>query len=235
MHLTLLAGVSTAAILLSSLCASAAGDTPAMEGDNQMQSSADACAAVAGAKFAQWNQKKFMVRETKTFADGRKKVVEAIFTPDLGYARVDGGPWTSMNLVQRQRAARSPADLVKRMGLQDCGLSGSEASAKAPVSIYSYGYLPDSHATQVNGKMWIDNSSQLPIRQELAQAEASQRNLPVSIEASYSYGDTIAVPTDAVRSDERRRWIEQQVFFRNRGANGSAGAAGNSPSGFRHH
>lgn len=242
MNLKLFAGVSYAAILLSSVCANASGDTSAMADntvqasktgaviDDQSQSSADACATVAGAKFAQWNQNRFMVRETRTFADGRRKVVEAIFTPDIGYAREDGGPWSSMNLVQWQRAARSPGDLVRRMGLQECGLSDSETKAKQPVAIYSYGYLPDSRSGQVTGRMWIDNSSQLPIRQELAQTEASQRNVPVSIDASYTYGDAVTVPTDAVRSEERRRWIEQQVFLKN-GIGAESGSGGPSPGG----
>lgn len=249
MRQTLVAGMSYAAILMSSICANAASDTSTMAdntatvsktgaiADDQGQSSAEACATVAGAKFAQWNQNRFMVRETKTFADGRRNVVEAIFTPDIGYARVDGGPWTSMNLVRRQRAARSAGDLVRRMGLQECGLSGPDANAKEPVSIYRYGYLPDSNAGQVTGRMWIDHSSQLPIRQELAQAEASQRNVPISIDASYTYGDAVTVPTDAVRAEERRRWIEQQVFLKN-GLGTESGAGGLSPgdrsAGLRH-
>jgi hypothetical protein len=248
MHVKLVAGVSYAAILLSFICANASGDTSAMPDnavaapnagaiDDQGQLSASACATVADAKSAQWDQKRFMIRETETFADGRRKVVEAIFTPDVGYARVDGGPWTSMNLVRRQRTAPPGSDLVKRMGLQGCGLSGPDANAKQPVSIYSYGYLPDSRAGQVMGRMWIDDSSHLPIRQELAQAEALQRNIPISIEAGYTYGDAVTVPADAVRSDERRRWIEQQVFFKNVGAfSGSAGySPGNNSLGSRHH
>lgn len=248
MHVKVVAGVSYAAILLSSVCANASGDASAMPDNmaaasksaaimgDQGQSPAGACTTVADAKSAQWDQKRFMVRETATFADGRKRVVEAIFTPDIGYARVDQGPWTSMNLVRRQRAAPPGGDLVKRMGLQECGLSGPDADSKQ-VSVYSYGYLPDARAGQVTGKMWIDDSSQLPVRQELAQTTASQRNVPVSIEASYTYGDAVAVPTDAVRADQRRRWLEQQVFFRNVGA--ASGAAGPSAAeyafGGKHH
>ncbi|HLY06948.1 MAG TPA: hypothetical protein VKR31_14480 [Rhizomicrobium sp.] len=249
MHVKLVAGVSYAAMLLGAICASAlvgtsamadnAGAAPnpgAMSGD-QGQSSASACVTVAGAKSAQWDQKRLMIRETETFADGRKRVVEAIFTPDVDYARVDGGPWTSMNLVKRQRGVPPAGDLVKRMGLEDCGLSGSDGSGNTKESVYSYGYLPDARAGQVTGKMWVDDSSQLPVRQELAQTEAAQRNVPISIEASYTYGDAVTVPSDAVRSDERRRWLEQQVFFRNVGA--ASGAAGPSDAeysfGGKHH
>ena len=245
MHVKRIAGVSYAAILLSSVCASASGGTsmaddaaPKTAAVIEDQSSAGACATVAGAKSAQWNQKRFMIRETQTFADGRRKMVEAIFTPDIGYARVDQGPWTSMNLVRRQRAAPPAGDLARRMGLQECGLSGPDAGTKQPVSIYSYGYLPDSNAGQVTGRMWVDDSSQLPIRQEFAQTAALQRNLPISIEASYTYGDAVTVPSDAVRSEERRRWIEQQVFLKNGiGTNSGEGgpSPGDNPTASRHH
>lgn len=244
MHMKVVAGLSYAAILLSSISANASGDTSVMSdngvatartGANEQGQPSAACAAVADAKFAQWDQKRFMIRETKTFADGRKKVVEAIFTPDVGYARVDGGPWTSMNLVLRQRAARSGGDVVKHMGIQECSLSGPDTNLRQPVSVYSFGYLPDPNTGQVTGRMWIDESSRLPIRQELAQAVASQRNLPISIDASYTYGDAVTVPADAVRSDERRRWLEQQVFLRNGIAvNGPEGASAGGHVG-RHH
>lgn len=228
MRVTVVAGASCVAILLSSLCANAAGDTSAMP-DNAVAASktgavvddqgsktpAEACEAVAAAKFVQWNQRRFMLRETETFADSRKKVIEAIFTPDVAYARVDGGPWSSMNLVRAERSAPSADYLAKRMGLQSCSRSDTDADAKQPVSIYNYGYLPDPNAGEVTGTMWIDDSSQLPVRQELAQSASSQRNLPISIKASYTYGDAVVVPADAVRSDERRRWIQQQIFLGN--------------------
>lgn len=225
------AGGSFAVILLSSMTP----DNAAAASDNAAAASTGACATVAGAKSAQWNQKRFMIRETQTFADGRRKVIEAIFTPDAGYARVDQGPWTSMNLVQRQRAAPPAGALVKRMGLQDCGVSGPDANAKQPVSVYSYGYQPGLNTGQVTGRMWIDDSSQLPVRQELAQAEASQRNLPISIEASYTYGDAVTVPSDAVRSDERRRWLEQQIFLQNGRAASSGSGGAEHDFGSKHH
>lgn len=248
MQVKVLAGASYAAILLSSICANAAGDTSTMPentvavsmtgaaiGDQDVQPSAKACAAVADAKFEQWNQRRFMIRQTETFADGRRKVVEAIFTPDLAYARENGGQWSSMNLVRAQRSVPSADYIVRRMGIQSCSRGGAaDANANRPVSMYSYDYLPDANAGEVTGRMWIDDSSRLPVRQELAQSVSSQQNLPISMEASYTYGDAVIVPADAVRSDERRRWNEQQLFLGNVASTSGSERGGTSFPG-RHH
>jgi hypothetical protein len=240
----LLPGASCAVILWFSNSAQASTSSPAappaptqtksatMMADQQP---ADPCENVASARFTQWNQKRFMIRQTETFADGTKKEIEAIFTEDAAYGHEVGKPWMTMNLVRKERAVPPPDVLVKSMGLAECQLTGPAQDTKEPSTLFTYGYLPDSNASHVGGKMWISDSSRLPLRQELAQEEETHHNVRVAIAATYAYGDDLQVPSDAIRSDDLRRWLQQQGFLSATltvgGRFGSGSHGSGSPSG----
>src|SRR5580693_2182000 len=90
---------SAAALAFFTISGTAMGqDKPTPVSASVAQPADDACRTVAGAKFAQWRQDRIMVRETRTFADGSKKQVEAIFTPSNAYGHEVGKPWLSMNI-----------------------------------------------------------------------------------------------------------------------------------------
>jgi hypothetical protein len=177
--------------------------------------SADPCVTVASAKFEQWNQPRFMIRRTETFSDGSKKEIEAIFTEDAAYGHDVGLPWETENLVRKERVLPPPDDLVKRMGLTECQLAGPAPDTKQPSSLFTYAYVPDTHASQVSGKMSIADSSNLPMRQELSQEPETNRKVAVRISSNFAYGDDVQVPKGAIQSNNFRRWLEQQGFLSN--------------------
>jgi hypothetical protein len=223
----LLLDTSCAAIFWLSLGASALSADPATPAGSPAPSkaqtetvavdskSADPCVTVASAKFEQWNQPRFMIRRTETFSDGSKKEIEAIFTEDTAYGHDVGLPWETENLVRKERALPPPDALVKRMGLTECQPAGPAPDTKQPSSLFTYAYIPDAHASRVAGKMWISDSSNLPLRQELSQEPETNRKVAVGISSTFAYGDDVQVPKGAIQSNNFRRWLEQQGFLSN--------------------
>jgi hypothetical protein len=170
----------------------------------------DPCVSVATAKFEQWNQQRFMIHRTETFADGTRKEVEAIFMEDVAYGHEVGQPWGTENLIREVRALPAPEVVVKRMGLVDCQLAGPAQDMKQPSSLYTYAYVPDERVNNASGKMWISDSANLPLRQELTQDAESNRKVPVTISSTFAYGDDVQAPKGAIQSDNLRRWLAQQ-------------------------
>ncbi|HEX4158379.1 MAG TPA: hypothetical protein VHY79_07870 [Rhizomicrobium sp.] len=223
----LLLGASCAAIFSISFGALALGAVPATRSNNPIppkvqtasvaedSTTADPCVNVANAKFAQWNQQRFMIHRTETFSDGSKKEIEAIFMEDVAYGHEVGLPWETENLVRKERALPPPDVLVKRMGLAECQLAGTARDIKQPASLFTYGYIPDSKASHVTGKMWISDSSDLPVRQELSQEAETNHKVPVAMSATFAYGDDVQVPKGAVQSNNLRRWLQQQGLLTN--------------------
>lgn len=189
--------------------ASFASDT-AIPGANQ---SSDPCVSVAAAKFSQWDSPRMMIQETQTFADGTNRKIEAVFTEDSEYAHIVGQPWMTVNHSRGQRHTMPVEKLVKSMGLTDCTLEGPARDEGQRTSLYTYDYRPDENANHVSGKIWISDSTDLPIRQELSQElEAAHHRVPVAISARFLYGDAVQVPTGARRADELRRFWTQEHF-----------------------
>lgn len=190
--------------------AAMASETDMATGANQ---ASDPCLSVAEAKFSQWAAPRMMIQETQTFADGTNQKIEAIFTEDSAYAHVVGRPWMTVNHSRGQRHTLSPEKLVKSMGLTDCTREGSARDEGQATSLYTYDYRPDENANHVSGKIWISDSTALPMRQELSQElETAHHRIPVAISARFSYGDAVKVPTDARRADELRRFWTQEHF-----------------------
>jgi len=207
--MTLSAMAALAALLLASGAADANPETASAP-----QPASDPCTIVAAAKYAQWSEKQVMIRQTNIYSDGTKKSIEAIFTENESYGHETGLPWRSANIVRSARAAKPPATLVKQMGLVDCRPVGPAKDTAQPATIYSYDYAPDSNASDVTGRIWIADKSGLPLRQELHQEkEAGHRGVPVAIAATFTYDDDVKVPTDAIRDDDVRRWLAQQLFL----------------------
>ncbi|HEX3666611.1 MAG TPA: hypothetical protein VHU23_15405 [Rhizomicrobium sp.] len=194
---------------------------------------ADACASVATAKFEQWNQPKFMIHRTETFADGSKKDVEAIFMEDVAYGHDVGKPWETENIIRQVRTLPPPDVVVKRMGLGDCKLAGPATDTKDPASFYTYDYVPDERVNNATGKMWISDSASLPERQELTQDAEANPKVPVAISSTFAYGDDVQVPNGAIQSDNLRRWLAQQGLLMNQKLGTSGG--GVPPSGNPNH
>jgi hypothetical protein len=58
--------------------------------------------------------------------------------------------------------------------------------------------------------MWISDSANLPLCQELAQDAETNRKVPVAISSTFAYGDDVQAPKGAIESDNLRRWLAQQ-------------------------
>ncbi|MGH6889519.1 MAG: hypothetical protein ACREHF_10020 [Rhizomicrobium sp.] len=194
------------------------------------------CLNVAAAKSSQWRAKRMMVRETQTFADGTNRQIEAIFTEDVAYAHIVGQPWMTKNLTRWERSVAAPDKVMKSMGLTGCELVGPATENLQPVSLYTFGYVPDANAIHVTGKIWISDATSLPIRQELDQKlEAAHEHVPVAITAQFSYGDSVKIPASAIRADESRRFLTEQHFVLGAPVGGTQlGTAYTAPGGHGH-
>src|SRR5271168_4085585 len=120
---TAIVAVSSTACLAALPAAAATADTIVVIGKKQP---ADPCLAVAAAKYAQWGQERMMVQETRTLADGKKQVVEEVFTGDAAYGRLDGLPWHTVQLSRPQRVAYSPENVAQKMKLGTCEFAGAD-------------------------------------------------------------------------------------------------------------
>jgi hypothetical protein len=165
------------------------------------------------AKHAQWTQGRMMIRETRTFADGSKKEIEAIFTESNAYGHEVGKTWESMNIVPSTRAIQ-PVDLLEKdMGLTACQTEGKSSQAGGTATIVSFGYLPTSYFTNASGKIWVSDATGLPVHQEYQQSGNTDPQIAVAVTLDYTYGSDVVVPTDAVAADEMRRMLSNDLWI----------------------
>jgi hypothetical protein len=136
-----------------------------------------------------------MVQETRTLADGKKQVIEEIFTNDAAYGRRDNLPWRTVQLARPQRAAYSPENVEQKMSLGTCEYVSADDYDGQAASLYSITYLPDADGSRSSGKIWIADATGLTLRQEI-QGPANSK-LAIDISARYFYGDDVKVPRAA--------------------------------------
>jgi len=171
----------------------------------------DLCLKVAEAKFAQWAQERVLVREMQTFADGTKTDSETIFTENAAYGHRLGHPWNTIQIVLRQRVAPSPEVIARNMKLADCQLLGPTQEAGQQATLYAYDYLPDADGSTTSGKIWISETSGLPLRQELQQrGQQPDPKVAENITAHYFYDSDVQIPLPAIQAENTRRLRVQQ-------------------------
>jgi len=160
-----------------------------------------ACAKIAQAKYAQWLQPAMMRDLVTVYADGSRKEQEAIFTQNTMYLR-HGAFWATGTVTIRRRNIPSPEMAAHDLGLVDCGAGEQteEAGQKATV----YAYRSDAFGYESESRMWISDSTGLPLKAEMTQ-KGAKAGAAVEISASYRYGDDVKVPLAAERADFMRR------------------------------
>jgi hypothetical protein len=172
------------------------------------QAVTDTCLKVAAAKYAQWDQKRVMIMETRTFADGSMRNNELIFTHNTVYGQLDNRSWNSLPILRRQRGAGSPEMAAKTMGLAECHAGEAVAEAGRQATIYTYTYVPDAQGNQASGKIWIADATGLPLRQDLQErSKPENQQVAMQISTHYSYDGDVKLPSAAERADMERRAV----------------------------
>ena len=170
--------------------------SPAIAGPGMAASPGDACLAIAQSKVLEWNQAKLLRTRTDTMADGKLRPSVMIFTENGMFEQVRG-LWRTGQALRNQRVAGSTESVMKRMGLSDCESAGADELDGQKAFVYTYSQDPE-----IKAKIWISDSSGLPLRVELQQS-AGHDNNPVKVSMRYAYNDDVHVPNDAVL----RNWI----------------------------
>lgn len=174
----------------------------------------DPCLAVAAAKYAQWGQDRMMVDETRIFADGTKQDDKVIYTANAAYGQHGSRPWSTVQMTRSQRTAYSPATVEKSMSLGTCEFAGTEdEDGGQSASLYAITYLPDKDGSQSSGKIWINDATGLPLRQEMKNPTQANARVAVEISAHYSYGDDVKVPQSAEVAEFERRERSQLWLY----------------------
>lgn len=180
--------ISGLALLSMSFAAIASGMSPAAAGD--------ACLAIAQSKVLEWNQAKLLRDRMDTMADGKLRPSVMIFTENGMFEQVRG-LWRTGQALRNQRVAGPVESVMKRMGLSDCASAGMDEVDGQKAAVYTYAQDPD-----IKAKIWISDSSGLPLRVELQQSPGKDNN-PVKVSMRYAYNDDVHVPNEAVL----RNWM----------------------------
>lgn len=172
----------------------------------------DTCMALAAAKHDQWLQKRVLIQQTKTFADGSTKAIAILVTENTAYLQART-QWRSRGVSIRERAVPSAARILAAMGLVNCtkGIAVKEANQAA--TLYAYDYLPDDKGFVAHGRMWISDDTGLPLKEEM-QDPAPPANAMVAnaIAATYTYNGDVQVPAGAELADSTRLFDAAQLL-----------------------
>ncbi|HTW35518.1 MAG TPA: hypothetical protein VMD53_12950 [Rhizomicrobium sp.] len=187
-----------AVALATSVCPALAGTDMAATGSPPD----DACMILARAKHDQWVQPRVLIEQTKTFADGSTRTNTILAAENTAYGK-HLNSWNSVALSIRERAVPPPDTILASMRLATCVKSSTVQEANQTASVYSYDYLPDDHGFVAHGKMWISDSTGLPLREEMQDpAPPANAMVATAISAVYQYG--VAIPRGAELADSSR-------------------------------
>jgi hypothetical protein len=162
-------------------------------------SSSGACFAIAEAKVREWNQAKLFRDRMDTMADGKLRPSVMIFTENGMFEQVRG-LWRTGQALRNQRVAGPAESVMKRMGLSDCSSAGMDDVDGQKAAVYTYAQDPD-----IKAKIWISDSTGLPLRVELQQSPGRDNN-PVKVSMRYAYNDDVHVP----RAAGLRNWVRMK-------------------------
>jgi hypothetical protein len=194
-HLRMLSA-SAVALALSIGVAQAAPDNDA--------SQTDTCLILARAKHEQWLQHRVLIEQSKTFADGSVKPTAILVTENTAYAKRRNS-WKSAAVTVRERMVPPPDTILASMRLATCTKEAAVQMANQTATLYSYDYLPDKDGFVAHGKMWISESSGLPLREEMQDpAPPANAMVATAISATYTYNDDVVVPRGAELADNKR-------------------------------
>jgi len=183
--------ISGLSLLSVSFVAIASWMSPAVAGD--------ACLAIAQSKVLEWNQAKLYRTRMDTMADGKARPSVMIFTENGMFEQVSG-LWRTGQALRNQRVSGPVESVMKRMGMSDCASAGMDDVDGQKAVVYTYSQDPD-----IKAKIWISDSTGLPLRVELQQSPGKDNN-PVKVSMRYAYNDDVHVPDEAVL----RNWMRMK-------------------------
>jgi len=183
----------------------------------------EACMTLAEAKHDQWLQKRVLIQQSKTFADGSTKAVAILVTENTAYLRART-QWRSRSVSIRERAVPSAGQILFAMGLAHCAKDSTVREANQAATLYVYDYVPDDKGFVAHGKMWISDATGLPLKEEM-QDPAPPANAMVAnaISATYTYNDDVQVPAGAELADSTRLFNAAQLLRHLQSGPGAAG------------
>jgi len=168
------------------------------------------CMTLAEAKHDQWLQRRVLIQQTKTFADGSTKAVAILVTENTAYLQART-QWRSRAVSIRERAVPSAGQILTGMGLTHCARDASAQDTAA--TLYVYDYLPDDKGFIAHGKMWISDATGLPLKEEMQDpAPPANRMVANAIAATYTYNDDVQVPAGAELADSTRLFNAAQLM-----------------------
>ena len=181
----------------------------------------DTCLILAEAKHEQWLQRRVLIEQTKTFADGSTKAISILVTENTAYLqRVS---WRSRAVSVQERAVPTAQQILAGMGLGQCTKGATVQEANQPATVYTYDYLPDDNGFVAHGKMWISETTGLPVKEEM-QDPAPPANAMVAkaIAATYTYNDDVQVPAGAELANSTRLFNAAQLMRHLQSGSGTA-------------
>jgi len=182
----------------------------------------DTCMTLAQAKQDQWLQRRVLIQQTKTFADGSTKTIAILVTESTAYlhARTQ---WRSRSVAIRERGVPSAERILSAMGLAHCTKDATVQEANQAATVYVYDYLPDDKGFVAHGRMWISDATGLPLKEEM-QDPAPPANAMVAnaIAATYVYNGDVQVPTGAELADSTRLFDAAQLLRHLQSGSGTA-------------
>jgi len=182
----------------------------------------DACLLLAQAKYDQWTQKRVLINQNKTFADGSTKEIVLLVSENTAYLR-SRAVWRSRSVAIRDRAVPPPEKIAQAMGLGTCTKSGEVQEANQAATLYTYDYVPDKSGYVAHGKMWISDSSGLPLREEMQDpAPPANAMVATAVTATYKYNDEFEIPPDAERAESNRLFDASQLMRHLQSGSGTA-------------
>ena len=199
---------------------------PAYATDVAGQAPDDTCFQLAAAKHDQWLQRRVLIQQTKTFADGSTKEIAILATENTAYLQART-QWRSRSVSIRERAVPSTGQILTAMGLAHCTKDTTVQEAGHAATLYVYDYLPDDKGFVAHGKMWVSDATGLPVKEEM-QDPAPPANAMVAnaIVATYSYNDDVQVPAGAELADTTRLFNTAQLLRHLQSGSGTALGSG---------
>jgi hypothetical protein len=186
----------------------------------------DTCFQLAEAKHDQWLQRRVLIQQKKTFADGSTKDIAILVTENTAYLQART-QWRSRSVSIRERAVPSAGQILTGMGLAHCTKDATVQEANQAATLYAYDYLPDDKGFVAHGKMWVSDATGLPLKEEM-QDPAPPANAMVAnaIAATYSYNDDVQVPAGAELADSTRLFNAAQLMRHLQSGSGTAVGGG---------
>lgn len=182
----------------------------------------DTCMTLAQAKQDQWLQRRVLINQTKTFADGSTKAIAILVTENTAYLRART-QWRSRSVAIRERSVPSAGQILTAMGLAHCTKQATVQEANQAATVYAYDYFPDDKGFVAHGKMWISDATGLPLKEEM-QDPAPPANAMVAnaIAATYVYNGDVEVPAGAELADATRLFDASQLLRHLQSGSGTA-------------